>query len=78
MVIFILFFTSPFNLFVFQLKVTNDIWFSLSLSLSLCFSIGKLSFFKIWWRFYGNKYALLFSLCYIWFDIFVNFIYLFI
>ena len=55
-IISILFFTSPYNLFVFQLMATNDVWF---LSLSLSLSIGNLLFSKIWWWFYDIKYALL-------------------
>ena len=50
----ILFFTSPYSLFVFQLSSTNDVWFFLFiyylllfLSLSLSLSIGYLSFSKI-------------------------------
>ena len=70
-VISILFFTSPYNLFVFQSTITNwrlvfflDLlfitlyWFFLYIN-SLSLSIGNLSFSKIWWWFYNIKYALL-------------------
>ena len=75
MVISILFFTSPYNLFVFQSTITNRrlvfFFFPLSslyyfvlvffstISLSLSLSIGNLLFSKIWWWFYDIKYALL-------------------
>ena len=81
----ILFFTSPYSLFVFQLTLTNETWlfflyllfitlycfFFFTISLSLSLFIGNLSFSKIWWWFYDIKYASLVSLCYIWFDILI-------
>ena len=56
--LFFLFFTSPYNLFVFQLIVTNWhlIFFFFTISLSL--SIWDQLFSKIWWLFYCIKYAL--------------------
>ena len=68
----ILFFTYPYNLFIFQSMITNwrliffffiyslllCIFFSLP-HLSLYLSIGNLSLSKIWWWFYDIKYALI-------------------
>ena len=71
-IISILFFTSPYNLFVFQSTITNWrlifflyllfitlYWFFSIPSLFPSLSIGNLSFSKIWWWFYDIKYALL-------------------
>ena len=67
----ILFFTSPYNLFVFQSMITNwhlVFFFIYYLLLCICFflyhlslslPIGNLSFSKIWWWFYDIKFALL-------------------
>ena len=70
MVISILFFASPYNLFVFQSTITNwSSFFLFSFFLSTLYyfvlvffytiSIGNLLFSKIWWWFYDIKYALL-------------------
>ena len=78
-VISILFFTSFYNLFVFQSTITNWhlIFFSLSTLYyfvlvffsiqSLSLSIGNLLFSKIWWWFYDIKYALL--VFFFWFSV---------
>ena len=66
-----------FDFFLFILFITLYCSFlstiSLSLSLSLSLSISNLSYSKVWWWFYVVKYSLLVSLCYIWFNILINF-----